>query len=214
MSPFWNFTSFNDSRPSIFIIFKTGGTKRRSFCRRSRSLQRIFREELMEAKTKERRGEVPPVLVEPKKKCIKKWRVLEEDIYIYIDYISFWNYYGDFWCACFFFVFGGCSWAGWEYYFSNILQLLIHCLNRVIMQVGTFPPTVSLMPAPFVLEELELMTAQLFDGQQVQQAVQKALTSLEATVCGFFRWPWSWKYFRCCSWLQEPLHLTWPMTKL
>ena len=30
-------------------------------------------------------------------------------------------------------------------------------------------------------EELELMTAQLFDGQQVQQAVQKALTSLEAT---------------------------------
>lgn len=135
-------------------------------------------------------------------------------IYIYIDYISFWNYYGDFWCACFFFVFGGCSWAGWEYYFSNILQLLIHCLNRVIMQVGTFPPTVSLMPAPFVLEELELMTAQLFDGQQVQQAVQKALTSLEATVCGFFRWPWSWKYFRCCSWLQEPLHLTWPMTKL
>ena len=56
----------------------------------------------------------------------------------------------------------------------------------MIMQVGTFPPTVSLMPAPFVLEELELMTAQLFDGQQVQQAVQKALTSLEATVCGFF----------------------------
>lgn len=59
----------------------------------------------------------------------------------------------------------------------------------MIMQVGTFPPTVSLMPAPFVLEELELMTAKLFDGKQVQQAVQKALTSLEATVCGFFRWP-------------------------
>ncbi len=46
------------------------------------------------------------------------------------------------------------------------------------MQVGTFPPP------PFVLEELELMTAQLFDGQQVQQAVQKALTSLEAAVGG------------------------------
>ena len=67
-----------------------------------------------------------------------------------------------------------------EYYFSNILQLLTYFLNRVIMQVGTFPPP------PFVLEELELMTAQLFDGQQVQQAVQKALTSLEAAVV---RWP-------------------------
>ena len=66
-----------------------------------------------------------------------------------------------------------------EYYFSNILQLLTYFLNRVIMQVGTFPP-----PLPFVLEELELMTAQLFDGQQVQQAVQKALTSLEAAAVG------------------------------
>ena len=85
----------------------------------------------------------------------------------------------------FFFVFGGgVAELVENTTFSNVLQLLIHFLNRVIMPVGTFPLTVSLMSAPFVLEELELMTAQLFDGQQVQQAVQKALTSLEATVCG------------------------------
>lgn len=129
MSPFWNFTSFNDSRPSIFIIFKTGGTKRRSFCRRSRSLQRIFREELMEAKTKERRGEVPPVLVEPKKKCIKKWRVLEEDIYIYRLHFILELLWGFLVCMFFFLFLGGVAElvenTTFPIYFSYLSTVLI-----------------------------------------------------------------------------------------
>ena len=157
----WNSNSPKKTRRHVTFTsfspcFQNGILRR--VCR-SRSLQRVFREELLEAKA-ERRGEAT---------VSRRWRC-----------------HGGFGRVFFLLgTYGVVLVLGLgEYYFSNILQLLTYFLNRVIMQVGTFPPP------PFVLEELELMTAQLFDGQQVQQAVQKALTSLEAAVV---RWPWSWK---------------------